>query len=188
MSATTRSRARSAAAAIAFAAAVAASGAGAVAGSLPSLPAAVVREAPNLVPRGGGAFRWLGLAVYDGFLWATPGSSSGDATLALDLHYHRDLSGARIAERSSAEIAKLGFGSADERARWDASMRNLFPDVRKGDRLTGVHVQGCCARFFHNGRAIGEMADPAFARAFFAIWLDPRTSAPDFRRMLLGER
>jgi hypothetical protein len=94
----------------------------------------------------------------------------------------------RIAERSSAEIARLGYGSPEERSRWDALMRRVFPDVRKGDRLTGLHVPGRGVRFFHNGQPIGESPDPAFARAFFAIWLDPRTSQPEFRRTLLGER
>jgi hypothetical protein len=31
----------------------------------------------------------------------------------------------------------------------------------------------------------GEIAEPEFARLFFAIWLDPRTSAPDLRAALL---
>jgi hypothetical protein len=29
--------------------------------------------------------------------------------------------------------------------------------------------------------------DPEFARAFFAIWLDPRTKAPSLRVALLNE-
>jgi hypothetical protein len=66
-------------------------------------------------------------------------------------------------------------------------MQRLFPDVRKGDRLTGVNVPGRGAKFFHNGAAIGEIAEPGFARAFFGIWLDPKTSRPDFRKLLLGE-
>ena len=36
-------------------------------------------------------------------------------------------------------------------------------------------------------RSLGELlfSDPAFARAFFAIWLDSKTSAPDLRTALL---
>jgi hypothetical protein len=41
------------------------------------------------------------------------------------------------------------------------------------------------ARFFFNEQPIGEIDDPAFARAFFAIWLDPRTSEPSLRSALL---
>jgi hypothetical protein len=67
-------------------------------------------------------------------------------------------------------------------------MQRLFPDIRKGDRLTGVNVPGRGARFFHNGNSIGDIADVSFARAFFGIWLDPKTSQPGFRKLLLGER
>lgn len=75
-------------------------------------------------------------------------------------------SGARIAKRSVDEIAQLGYGSVDQRTRWGGLMAQLFPDVRKGDRLTGVNVPGLGARFYFNGDPIGEIADPDFARAF----------------------
>jgi hypothetical protein len=42
-------------------------------------------------------------------------------------------------------------------------------------------------RFFRNGTPIGDIDDREFARAFFAIWLDPRTSEPELRKQLLGE-
>jgi len=85
------------------------------------------------------------------------------------------------------EIAKLGTGTPAQRQRWGDAMRRIFPDVGKGDRLTGLHLPDGTARFFHNGRAIGDIDDPGFAQAFFGIWLDPRTSRADFRRKLLGE-
>ncbi len=154
----------------------------------PPLPAEVVSTAPGLAPRGGGELRFLGLSIYDGFLWSVVAADPLGGALALDLHYHRNLDGAKIAERSASEIAKLGYGSAEERSRWGAWMQRVFPDVRKGDRLTGVHMPGRGAMFFHNGRPIGEIEDDAFARAFFGIWLDPRTSQPGFRELLLGVR
>jgi hypothetical protein len=67
-------------------------------------------------------------------------------------------------------------------------MRALFPDVAAGDSLSGLYLPGRGARFFHNGEPLGEIDDAQFARAFFSIWLDPRTSAPDLRAALLGER
>jgi hypothetical protein len=188
MWASTRSFARSAAVAIAAAATFASAALDARSVQPPELPGEVVRAAPELAPRGGGAFRWFGLSVYDAFFWSAPGADPFAASFALDLHYHRDVPGARIAERSGIEIAKLGYGSPEDRARWDAFMQGVFPDVRRGDRLTGLHLPGRGVRFFHNGRPIGESSDSGFARAFFAIWLDPRTSQPEFRRTLLGER
>jgi hypothetical protein len=64
-------------------------------------------------------------------------------------------------------------------------MRRVFPDVKKGDVLTGVHLPDHGVRFFLREREIGEVVDADFARRFFAIWLDPKTSAPDVRAALL---
>jgi hypothetical protein len=157
-------------------------------GPPPPLPEPVAALSPEVRPQGGGELRYFGLSIYDGFYWSPARSFSVTQPFALDLHYHRHLKGDGIAERSIEEIRKLGLGTPDEHSRWRDAMRRLFPDVKKGDRLTGVNVPGRGAKFFHNGTPIGEIADTAFARAFFGIWLDPRTSRPDFRRLLLGER
>jgi hypothetical protein len=37
-----------------------------------------------------------------------------------------------------------------------------------------------------NDKPIGNIDDAEFARAFFAIWLDPKTSEPSLRKQLLG--
>ncbi|MEP7330089.1 MAG: chalcone isomerase family protein [Betaproteobacteria bacterium] len=152
----------------------------------PALPPAIAAIAPALKVQGGGLMTFFGISVYDGWYWsATPGwPQSGP--YALDLHYHRSLEGARIAERSVDEIAKLGFGSVADRNRWGISMTRLFPDVKPGDRLTGVNVGAGVVRYFYNGKSIGEISDVGFADAFFGIWLHPKTSRADFRLKLLG--
>jgi hypothetical protein len=153
----------------------------------PPLPAAAAALVPDARLQGGGELAWYGLPVYDGWLWSARGAFAFDAAFALDLRYRRALVGRRIAERSVEEMARQGSVPADDLARWREAMAGLFPDVAKGDRIVGVHVPGRGAAFFHNGRLLGEIDDVRFARAFFGIWLDPRTSRPDFRRQLLGE-
>jgi hypothetical protein len=152
----------------------------------PPLPPAVAALAPDVQAQGGGELRHFGFRVYDGWYWGPGHDWSLAAPFALDLHYHRTLAGAGIAERSVEEIARLGLGTAAQLARWGEAMRGIFPDVRAGDRLTGVFLPPGVVRYFSNGAPIGEIADPAFARAFFGIWLDPRTSRADFRAKLLG--
>ena len=153
----------------------------------PPLPPTVTALTQGLVAQGGGKLTFFGIPVYDGWYWGLSHDWTLDRPFALDLHYHRKLTGVSIAERSIEEIAKLGLGSPEQLARWDQAMRRIFPDVGKDDRLTGLFLPPGFVRYCHNGTPIGEIADPAFARAFFGIWLDPKTSRADFRLKLLGK-
>ncbi len=140
--------------------------------------------------QGSGTLRFLGLRVYDARLWTTaaaPGADWTAAPLALELQYARSLDGVRIAERSLTEMRRQGDIAADVAEHWLGAMKELFPDVKAGDRITGINVPGMGARFFINGRLQGEMRDPAFARFFFGIWLSPKTSATTLRDNLLGK-
>ena len=52
--------------------------------------------------------------------------------------------------------------------------------------LGWASAPGRGAQFLLNGRSIGSIDEPEFARAFFAIWFDPRTRSRDLRASLLG--
>ena len=138
---------------------------------------------------GEGRLNWFGFHVYDARLYAGSGFDSA-APLAqpfvLELTYARKLEGRAIATTSRDEIERMAFGSTEQRERWFTKMVELFPDVDKGSRIAGVHQPGAGARFYVNGRFAGSIDEPEFARAFFAIWLDPRTRAPKLREQLLG--
>jgi hypothetical protein len=135
---------------------------------------------------GAGTLRWFGLHVYDARLFVQGDRYDPSRPFTLALRYGRDFAGERIAQTSIDEIRRLGFGTPAERERWLEAMRGLFPDVKRGDELAGVFQPGRGVQFVLNGRPIGEVADPAFAGAFAAIWLDPRTRAPELRAALLG--
>jgi hypothetical protein len=160
------------------------------AAAVDALPASVraALGAPRLA--GAGSLRWFGFRIYDATLWTGPeGPDPLDPArrpLALELRYARSLSGAAIAERSAEEIERLGLGDAEARQAWHRRMQQLFPDVSDGDRILGLHRPGQAARFYLNGSPLGEVADPGFGPAFFAIWFDARTVAPDLRQALLG--
>jgi hypothetical protein len=131
-------------------------------------------------PAGSGRLTWFGLHVYDVRRFA-------DHPFALELTYARKLDGRAIAERSDSEIGRLGLGTADQRTRWLQAMTALFPDVRAGQQLAGINVPGRGAEFYLDGRLLGRIDDPAFGPAFFAIWLDARTTAPELRASLLKQ-
>ncbi len=137
--------------------------------------------------------RFLGLHIYTLSLWTRPDFNPSQALaheLALELHYHRSLKGALIAERSLAEMRRQpGFDDGRAGA-WQAAMTRLFPDVQADDRLFGfyqpqVTPDHATASFGFNGQLRGDVHDPLFARLFFGIWLAPETSEPQMRRRLL---
>jgi hypothetical protein len=132
---------------------------------------------------GNGQFRKFGFLIYEATLWAT-GQDPTQPPLALELTYKRNLSGRRIAEASVSEIRNLKLADESALREWGEHMAQIFPDVQAEDRIVGVHLPDG-AEFFHNERPIGRVADPAFAEAFFGIWLHVRTSAPELRQALL---
>jgi len=160
--------------------------AGVAQAAAPALPSAVLADTANLRPLGEARLRVLVWHVYDATLWAPARAFDAEGPFALDIRYAMDVRGADLAKRSVAEMRGLGYRDAAKLARWEEAMRGVFPDIRAGDRLVGVHVPGREARFYGAKDLIGVVADAEFARAFFAIWLDPGTSEPAMRRALLG--
>ena len=138
--------------------------------------------------QGQAMLRFFGLQVYHAHLWTRSDfrpEQLEQQPLVLELHYLRDFKGSAIAERSLQEMRRAGGIGEEQGQRWLAEMQRLFPDVKAGDRITGVHVPGSGARFYLNGRLLGAVEDDAFSRLFFGIWLSPRTSQPRMRETLL---
>ncbi|MBI6951991.1 chalcone isomerase family protein [Pseudomonas sp. CCOS 191] len=137
---------------------------------------------------GEGEFTWFGLRLYSARLWAEGPLLDWGRPFALELAYHRSLSRDTLVKASIEEMRRLGAGSvtAQQLDAWTGEMQAAFVDVRPGMRITGVYLPQAGCRFYVDGRLRREVADVAFARAFFAIWLDPRARDPQLRQRLLG--
>ena len=138
---------------------------------------------------GTGRLTVWGFQVYDARLWAQPGFSAANydrSPLALEVSYLRAFKAQEVAERSIKEIRRSKPVSDAQASRWIADMLRVIPDVRKGDRVLGVHQPGVGAAFWVNGKNTGEVQDAEFARLFFGIWLSPNTSEPKLREALLA--
>jgi hypothetical protein len=134
-----------------------------------------------LEAKGSGEMTRMTLHVYAAYFSCVDRARCGwspQQPFALQLVYHRSLVGSRIAERSVEEIAKLGYGTADQRGRWGEQMKQIFPDVVDGDRIVGVNLPQSGARFYYNGKPIGgENRGPRVRQGIFGIWLDPAPRA-----------
>jgi len=142
-----------------------------------------IREGGGWQEWGAGEMRFFGFRLYRATLWVA-GSSIDTAPFALTLHYHRDITRAQLVSSSIDEMRRTGTPEAMAE-KWRADLERVFPDVREGDRIIGIHLPGTGARFYHQGKLTGEVRDPEFSRRFFAIWLDPKTRSPDVRALLL---
>ena len=160
----------------------------ALAGAAPPLPEPVRAEFPQLKPFGEGRLRYFGLHVYDASVWVPGESWSPKDLYALELRYEIRIKGRALTERSLEEMRGQGWTDESQLKRWEVAMDRVFPDLKAGDRLVGVHVPGREARFYDAGRFLGRVEDPEFARAFFGIWLDEKTSQPALRAKLLKLR
>jgi len=130
-----------------------------------------------------------GFEVYDARLWALPGfkpENLTDEPFALELAYLRDFRSKDIAERSMTEMRRSAVISKDQAKTWTSEILRVIPDIKKGDRVMGLHRPGMGAQLLVNGKASGDIRDPEFARLFFGIWLSPKTSQPKVRAALLA--
>ena len=132
---------------------------------------------------GSGEMRWFGFSLYRATLWVA-GKGPEQAPSALQLDYHRDIPRERLVETSLDEMRRLGASEA-QLQRWASALERVFPDVKAGDCIVGIHIPGRGARFYYGDAVSGEIDDPEFARHFFAIWLDEQSRSPDLRAALL---
>ncbi|EJN34774.1 hypothetical protein PMI35_00523 [Pseudomonas sp. GM78] len=151
------------------------------------------REAlPDARRMGGGEMRVFGFSIYSAQLWSPrllAGNPPGaDVPFALELTYRRSISREDLVEASIKEMRRLSPTPPNSQlmARWEREMQKAFVDVRAGDRITGVYLPREGARFYVAETLRHVVRDEAFAEAFFAIWLDPRTRDPQLRAQLLG--
>jgi Chalcone isomerase-like len=153
-------------------------------------PTELAAELPGAKLQGSGILRFLGLKIYDARLWVQPEFAPENwarLPLALELEYARNLPGAQIAERSLKEMRRQAEITPETAGRWLSAMKQLFPDVKTGDRITGLHLPAQGARFFLNGRLLGDVRDSEFAKVFMGVWLSDKSSEPTLRQALLGK-
>ena len=134
--------------------------------------------------QGAGKLTWWGFHVYDVSFYRSGTLSSPE--FALDIHYKKSFSGASIANRSADEMKRIGVPDT-QAALWGKELAGFLPDVESGQILTAIYIPMQGTVFYHDGKRIAQIPGADFSKAFFGIWLDPKTSAPKLRAELLGK-
>ena len=134
--------------------------------------------------QGTGRLNWWGLHIYDVSFYRAGAPSSPD--FAIDIRYQKSFSGVSIANRSADEMKKMGVPDS-QAALWGKELASILPNVESGQTLTAIYTPKQGTIFYHDGKRIAQIPGAEFSKAFFGIWLDPKTSIPKLRNELLGQ-
>lgn len=150
-------------------------------------PAEVGTAIPNAQSVGAAPYRLLGITVFDSELFAAGGAFSWQRPFALSLTYARSARQNTIINRTISEMSQRGAGSVEQLAPLRTQLQACFPNVARGDRITGVSTSPNTARFYVNGAQSCQVEWPNFRRHFFGIWLDARGGQAAMSARLRGE-
>ena len=134
--------------------------------------------------QGSGKLTWWGFHVYDATFYR--GANLNSPEFALDLRYQKSLNGNAIANRTSDEMKKLGVSEAQAQ-NWGKQLASFLPNVEPGQNITAIYIPKQGTTFYFEGKPLAQIPGSDFSKAFFGIWLDPKTSAPKLREQLLGQ-
>ncbi|RMO97991.1 hypothetical protein ALQ33_00289 [Pseudomonas syringae pv. philadelphi] len=145
---------------------------------------------PNSRLIGTAEFSIYGFRVYSAGLWAVSVPDDYQQPFALVLTYKRSISRQQLVDTSIEEIRRINGARVDDTTikAWEAHMQNAFIAVEPGEQIAGVFRPGVGVDFYVNGRLHYHVADIAFTRAFFDIWLSESTRDPQLRERLMGAR
>jgi hypothetical protein len=144
------------------------------------------RAVPSAELVGKGRMSYLGFKIFDAELYAPGGTYRSSDPFALKLTYLRNFKGKDIAESSIKEIRRQGNVSARKLTSWENQLQAIFPNVAKGQSITGVRTSDGSTVFYSHNTRLGKIADPAFTNRFFAIWLGNSTRNPRLKASLVG--
>ena len=134
--------------------------------------------------QGSGRFNWWGFHIYDASFYRAGAPTSQE--FAIDIRYQKSFTGVAIANSSAEEMKKIGVPDAQV-ALWGKELAKIFPNIEPGQALTAVYAPKQGTIFYHDGKRIAQIPSVEFSKAFFGIWLDPKTSSPKLRSELLGQ-
>ncbi len=130
--------------------------------------------------------RWLMFPLYRVTLKTIDGQYQANRfPQMLDIVYLRNIAKQDLLTATDGEWKGLGVPFS-QRKEWIRQLGNLWPSIKRGDRLAFQVTQQGSNYFLYNGKKIGGVADKQFSEAFLSIWLSPKTSRPRIRQRLLA--
>lgn len=136
---------------------------------------------------GKGEMSWLFIDLYNVFFYSQTGKyQENEYPQALKIIYLRDIDNEHLVTATQKQWQKLKF-DVREYQPWLISLKQLWPDIKKGDELLFLVDADGRGIFYHNNKILGGINSNAFSAAFLSIWLSENSSEPALRKQLIGE-
>jgi hypothetical protein len=148
-------------------------------------PAEIKPYIHSNVPYGEGTYSKFMIDAYDAAIWTDAKEWSMEIPFALSLKYRMHFTSKDIVGRSLEEMNHVEPLTKEQVEEYNQILGKLIPDVSPGDVITAVYMPGKWEDFYYNGKKTGRIESDALARHFLAIWLSPKTSAPNLRNNLI---
>ncbi len=149
------------------------------------LPEPLKAVRPQLVSVGSATLRWFGIHVYDMSLYTTDQKYTPESTAVLSILYHISIKHRRLQDTTLEEWQRMNKGTPEQQEAWIQQLDAMWPDIKSGESLSAYRQSEGPTQFYFGDRLLGEVADPEFGPAFFAIWLDADCRYPKLRDKIL---
>ena len=140
----------------------------------------------ELKPVGQVAYKKAVFHLYDISLCSSDKTFDWDNPFAITLDYKRKFSSELIVKATMVEMSRLSGREKDEFEPLRPIVDKCFPNVTKGDQITGVSLSEDKAKFYYNGKQSCEVEWAGFREDFFGIWLADESRAPRKSKVLRG--
>jgi hypothetical protein len=107
-----------------------------------------------------------------------------NTSFSIALKYKTSSSGKWIGKRSLSEINKNNKLTQDEQKSYAKFFDEFFPNVNSGDEIKMEFDPKKVAKFYYNGKFLGEITDSLLSVRTANIWLHPNSTFKDTRDFL----
>ncbi len=156
--------------------------------SLLTINSAVAAPLQGLQSSGKSELSWFLISVYEAQLFTTSGQFVyGQYPQALEIEYYRNITKENLIKATKDQWEEQSIKHPDLNE-WLVQLEQVFPDVKPEDKLVFSVDKVGNNQFFLNDKPIGKIANKDFSQLFLDIWVSEKTTYPDLRLELIGER
>ena len=156
--------------------------------SLLTINSVVAAPLQGLQSSGKSELSWFLISVYEAQLFTSSGKFQyGQYPQALEIEYYRNITKENLIKATKEQWEEQSIKHPDLDS-WLLELEQVFPDVKPEDKLVFSIDEIGNNQFFLNDKPIGKIASKDFSQLFLDIWVSEKTTYPELRLELIGEK